>query len=62
MLAEEKLVKEFHITCETMPKQKFVVRADSPEKAMKRLVSELRAVIAELQRNKGQNKLNQPTT
>ena len=62
MLAEAKQVTEFHITCEAMPKQKFVVRAETPEKAAKKLISDLRAVIAELQEQKGQEKQKQPIT
>jgi hypothetical protein len=45
MIAEARQVTEFHITCEAMPKQKFVVRADSMEKAVKKLITELRAAI-----------------
>jgi hypothetical protein len=62
MHAEEKLVKEFHITCGAMPKLVFIVRADSPEKAAKKLTTDLRAAIAELQKTKGQNKINQSPT
>lgn len=61
MIVEPKQVTEYHITTDAMPKQKFVVRADSPEKAVKKLVSELRAAIVELQKSKGQNKPNQQT-
>jgi len=56
MIAEAKQVTEYHITCEALPKVKFVVRADSPEKAAKKLITELRAAIAELQKQKGQEK------
>ena len=62
MIATEKLVKEFHITCDAMPKQTFVIRADSLEKAAKKLTTDLRAAIAELQKTKGQNKINQTPT
>jgi hypothetical protein len=38
-----------------------VVRAETPEKAAKKLITELRAVIAELQKHQGQKKQNQQT-
>jgi hypothetical protein len=38
MHAEAKQVTEYHITCEALPKQKFVLRADSPETAAKKLI------------------------
>jgi hypothetical protein len=56
MIAEPKQVTEYHITCEALPKQKFVVRADSPEKAVRKLIAELRSAIAELHKQKGQEK------
>ena len=63
MIAEEKLVKEFHVTCEAMPKQRFVVRAETPEKAARKLIADLRAVIAELSAHKkGQEKETKTTT
>jgi hypothetical protein len=55
MIAEEKLVKEFHITVEAMPGIVFKVRAESVEKAVKKLMAEMRAAMSELQKSKGQN-------
>jgi hypothetical protein len=50
MLIESKQVTEFHITTDALPKQKLVVRAHSHEKAVKKLTTELRAAIVELQK------------
>jgi len=61
MIAEEKLVKEYHVSIEALPGMTFKVRADNYEKAIKTLIGELRAAIAELQKHKGQNKPNQST-
>lgn len=61
MFAEEKLVKEFHISCDALPAVTFKVRAETQEKAVRKLMSDLRAAVAELQKHKGQNK-NQSTT
>ena len=61
MHAEEKLVKEFHINCEAFPGIVFKVRAETLEKAVRKLMSEFRAAIAELQKNKGQTNHNQQT-
>jgi hypothetical protein len=61
MIAEQKLVTEYHITCEAMPGIVFKVRAENIEKAVKKLMAEMRAAMAELQKQKGQNRPNQTT-
>ena len=61
MIAEEKLVKEFHIEIGYLPGYIFKVRAESEEQAVKRLTAQFRAAIAELQKHKGQNKNQTPT-
>jgi hypothetical protein len=61
MHAEEKLVKEFHVVCESVPGHAFKVQADSPERVIRKLISDLRAAIAELQKHKGQAQKNQAT-
>ena len=50
MSCPEKCKRKFKV--EALPKVKFVVRAETPEKAAKRLIGELRAAIAELQKEK----------
>jgi hypothetical protein len=63
MHAEEKLVKEYWFTNEPFPGVIFKVRADAHEKAVRKLISDLRAAIAEMQKHKGQTikNQNQPT-
>ena len=58
MIIEEKLVKEFHITAVGVT---FKVRAETREQAARKLITDLRAAIAELQKHKGQNKNQLPT-
>src|ERR1022692_2668753 len=41
--AEPKQVTEWHLKLDSLPGKAFVVRADSPEKAAKKLIGELRA-------------------
>jgi hypothetical protein len=55
MIATEKTVREFELVSETRPHLTFTVRADTPEKAARKLIADLRAVIVELQETKGQN-------
>jgi hypothetical protein len=47
MIAEEKLVMGYHITCEAMPGIVFKARAESVENAVKKLMTEMRAAMAE---------------
>jgi hypothetical protein len=54
MQAEQRQFTEYHITLEAMPGTVFKVRAESVEKAVKKLMAEIRAVLAELQKSKGQ--------
>jgi hypothetical protein len=54
MQAEQRQFTEYHITVEAMPGIVFKVCAESVEKAVKKLMAEIRAVLAELQKSKGQ--------
>ena len=56
MQAEEKLVKEYHIKVAAIPGVVFKVPAESLEKAVKILMTQMRAAISELQKSKGQIK------
>ncbi len=59
-VSKERSVKEFEIVSEKMPHHTFVVRAETLEKAHRKLAAELKAVQAELQSHKkGQE--NKPT-
>ena len=48
MITREKTAKEFEIVSETKPQCAFTVRADTPEKAARKLIADLKAVIAEV--------------
>jgi hypothetical protein len=56
MITREKTVKEFEIVSESRPHYSFTVRAETPEKAAKKLIVDLKAVIAEISQHhkKGQ--------
>ena len=48
MHIEPKQVTEFHIKLDSLPGKVFTVRAETPEKAAKKLAAEFRAAIVEL--------------
>jgi len=56
MITREKTVREFEIVSEAMPHHTFTVRAETVEKAHRKLATELRAVVAEISQHhkKGQ--------
>ena len=48
MITHEETVREFEIVSEAMPHHTFTVRAETVEKAHRKLATELRAVVAEI--------------
>jgi hypothetical protein len=66
MIAEPKQVTEWHFAPDScfdiLRGHTFKVRAETPEQAARRLITELRDAIADLQKIKGQNKINQSPT
>ena len=48
MHIEPRQVTEQHLRLDSFPGKVFVVRAETPEKAAKKLIAEFRAAIAEL--------------
>ena len=60
MITREKTVTEFEIVSAAMPHHVFTVRAENAEKAHRKLASELKAVIAELQQHKNKGHEHKP--